>query len=56
MQLPGPQVSLWVPVTPPIAAVLPSASLCPCATFRSPHTAGVVQFFDIGCWQNTGLP
>ncbi|CAI9592885.1 unnamed protein product [Staurois parvus] len=29
----------------------------PCATFRSPHTAaGVLEFFDIGCWQITGLP
>ncbi|CAI9612505.1 unnamed protein product, partial [Staurois parvus] len=27
----------------------------PCATFRSPHTAGVFHFV-IGCWQITGLP
>ncbi|CAI9579492.1 unnamed protein product [Staurois parvus] len=28
----------------------------PCATFRSPHTLLVCEFFDIGCWQITGLP
>ncbi|CAI9614175.1 unnamed protein product, partial [Staurois parvus] len=33
----------WVPVRPPIAAVS-IATLCPCATFRSPHTAGVFNF------------
>ncbi|CAI9531495.1 unnamed protein product [Staurois parvus] len=27
----------------------------PCATFRSPHTAGGFHFV-IGCWQITGLP
>ncbi|CAI9560817.1 unnamed protein product [Staurois parvus] len=35
----------WVPVRPPIAAVsmhLPHT--LPCATFRSPHTAGVLNF------------
>ncbi|CAI9609150.1 unnamed protein product, partial [Staurois parvus] len=37
----------WVPVRPPIAAVS-IATLCPCATFRSPHTAGGFHFF-IGC-------
>ncbi|CAI9552597.1 unnamed protein product [Staurois parvus] len=38
----------WVPVRPPIAAVS-IATLCPCATFRSPpHTAGV-SIFVIGC-------
>ncbi|CAI9558558.1 unnamed protein product, partial [Staurois parvus] len=34
----------WVPVRPPIAAVS-IATLCLCATFRSPHTAGVFHFF-----------
>ncbi|CAI9538718.1 unnamed protein product [Staurois parvus] len=24
-----------------------------CPTFRSLHTAGGVEFFDIGCWQIT---
>ncbi|CAI9565700.1 unnamed protein product, partial [Staurois parvus] len=44
MLLPGPQ-SLMGPCT-----------ASPCATFRSPHTAGVFHFFVIGCWQITGLP
>ncbi|CAI9553175.1 unnamed protein product, partial [Staurois parvus] len=52
MLLPGPE-SLWVPVRPPIAAVS-IATLLPCATFRSPHTAGVFHFV-IGCWQITVL-
>ncbi|CAI9565496.1 unnamed protein product [Staurois parvus] len=30
-------------------------TLLPCATFRSLHTAGVLNFFDIGCRQITGL-
>ncbi|CAI9602725.1 unnamed protein product [Staurois parvus] len=33
----------------------PSPHSCHCATFRSPHTAGVFHFV-IGCWQITGLP
>ncbi|CAI9622345.1 unnamed protein product [Staurois parvus] len=33
----------WVPVRPPIAAVSIAHTL-PCATFRSPHTAGVFHF------------
>ncbi|CAI9554645.1 unnamed protein product [Staurois parvus] len=33
----------WVPVRPPIAAVS-IATLLPCATFRSPHTAGGFPF------------
>ncbi|CAI9618430.1 unnamed protein product, partial [Staurois parvus] len=33
----------WVPVRPPIAAVS-IATLCRCATFRSPHTAGGFHF------------
>ncbi|CAI9584913.1 unnamed protein product, partial [Staurois parvus] len=46
----------------PYVYVLASHCCClhrhtlPCATFRSPHTAGVVPFFVIGCWQITGLP
>ncbi|CAI9596447.1 unnamed protein product [Staurois parvus] len=44
----------WVPVRPPIAAVSIATTL-PCATFRSPHTAGGFHFV-IGCWQITGLP
>ncbi|CAI9579894.1 unnamed protein product [Staurois parvus] len=42
------------PVRPPIAAVSIAHTL-PCATFRSPHTAGGFHFV-IGCWQITGLP
>ncbi|CAI9596420.1 unnamed protein product, partial [Staurois parvus] len=53
MLLPGPSVS-WVPVPPPIAAVSIAHTL-PCATFRSPHTAGGFHFV-IGCWQITGSP
>ncbi|CAI9588049.1 unnamed protein product, partial [Staurois parvus] len=34
----------WVPVRPPIAAVS-IATLCPCATFRSPHTLLVCSIF-----------
>ncbi|CAI9574472.1 unnamed protein product [Staurois parvus] len=37
----------WVPVRPPIAADLHRHTL-PCATFRSPHTAGGFHFV-IGC-------
>ncbi|CAI9546465.1 unnamed protein product [Staurois parvus] len=33
----------WVPVRPPIAAVSIATTL-PCATFRSPHTAGGFHF------------
>ncbi|CAI9537719.1 unnamed protein product, partial [Staurois parvus] len=40
-------VSHAVPVRPPIAACLHRHTL-PCATFRSPHTAGVFHFV-IGC-------
>ncbi|CAI9592422.1 unnamed protein product, partial [Staurois parvus] len=41
--LPSPE-SLMGPVRPPIV-LSPSATLClPCATFRSPHTAGVLNF------------
>ncbi|CAI9575364.1 unnamed protein product, partial [Staurois parvus] len=52
---PGSRSVSWVPVRPPIAAV-PSPSPhphLPCATFRSPHTAGGFHFF-IGCC--IGLP
>ncbi|CAI9550336.1 unnamed protein product [Staurois parvus] len=38
----------WVPVRPPIAAVSIATTL-PCATFRSPHTAGGFPFCVIGC-------
>ncbi|CAI9595610.1 unnamed protein product [Staurois parvus] len=41
------RVVSWVPVRPPIAAVLHRHTL-PCATFRSPHTAGGFHFV-IGC-------
>ncbi|CAI9562214.1 unnamed protein product [Staurois parvus] len=34
----------WVPVRPPIAAVS-IATLCPCATFRSPLTLLVCSIF-----------
>ncbi|CAI9596659.1 unnamed protein product [Staurois parvus] len=60
----------WAPVPTPHAAARSrvfmgpcTASHCcclhrhtlPCATFRSPHTAGGFHFV-IGCWQITGLP
>ncbi|CAI9555678.1 unnamed protein product [Staurois parvus] len=52
MLLPGsPRVVSWVPVTASIAAVS-IATLCRCATFRSPHTACECSIFVIGCWQN----
>ncbi|CAI9624904.1 unnamed protein product [Staurois parvus] len=35
----------WVPVRPPIAAVSIATPL-PCATFRSPHTAGGFHFLS----------
>ncbi|CAI9570578.1 unnamed protein product, partial [Staurois parvus] len=38
----------WVPVRPPICCCLYRHTL-PCATFRSPHTAGGFHFFVIGC-------
>ncbi|CAI9543614.1 unnamed protein product, partial [Staurois parvus] len=44
MLLPRSTVLSWVPVPPPIAAVSHRHTL-PCATFRSPHTAGVLPFF-----------
>ncbi|CAI9575501.1 unnamed protein product [Staurois parvus] len=59
----------WAPVPPPHAAarsrvchgsmyglpllLSPSPHTLPCATFRSPHTAGAFHFV-IGCWQITG--
>ncbi|CAI9565319.1 unnamed protein product [Staurois parvus] len=47
MLLPGPE-SPWVPVRPPHAAAsqVSIATLMPCATFRSPHTAGVFHFLS----------
>ncbi|CAI9617970.1 unnamed protein product [Staurois parvus] len=53
MLLPGPYVS-WVPVRHSHCCCLHRHTL-PCATFRSPHTAGGFHFV-IGCWQITGLP
>ncbi|CAI9620367.1 unnamed protein product [Staurois parvus] len=44
----------WVPVRPSHCCCLHRHTL-PCATFRSPHTAGGFHFV-IGCWQITGLP
>ncbi|CAI9602697.1 unnamed protein product, partial [Staurois parvus] len=54
MLLPGPE-SLMGPCTASHCCCLHRHTL-PCATFRSPHTAGVFPFFVIGCWQITGLP
>ncbi|CAI9546384.1 unnamed protein product [Staurois parvus] len=52
MLLPGPSLS-WVPVTASHCCCLHRHTL-PCAHFQvSSHTA---EFFDIGCWQITGLP
>ncbi|CAI9544728.1 unnamed protein product, partial [Staurois parvus] len=42
MLLAGPQCS-WVPEPPPHCCCLHRHTL-PCATFRSPHTAGVLNF------------
>ncbi|CAI9602188.1 unnamed protein product, partial [Staurois parvus] len=53
MLLPGPE-SLMGPCTASHCCCLHRHTL-PCATFRSPHTAGVFHFV-IGCWQITGLP
>ncbi|CAI9546910.1 unnamed protein product [Staurois parvus] len=52
MLLPGPE-SVMGPCTASHCCCLHRHTL-PCATFRSPHTAA--EFFDIGCWQITGLP
>ncbi|CAI9550064.1 unnamed protein product, partial [Staurois parvus] len=52
MLLPGPE-SLMGPCTASHCCCLHRHTL-PCATFRSPHT--LLNFFDIGCWQITGLP
>ncbi|CAI9622766.1 unnamed protein product, partial [Staurois parvus] len=57
MLLPGPESHpLMGPCTglPLLLSPSPHSPL-PCATFRSPHTAGVFHFV-IGCWQITGLP
>ncbi|CAI9623528.1 unnamed protein product, partial [Staurois parvus] len=53
MLLPCPE-SLMGPCTASHCCCLHRHTL-PCATFRSPHTAGVFPFFVIGCWQITGL-
>ncbi|CAI9584665.1 unnamed protein product [Staurois parvus] len=53
MLLPGPE-SLMGPCTASHCCCLHRHTL-PCATFRSPHTAGGFHFV-IGCWQITGLP
>ncbi|CAI9589020.1 unnamed protein product [Staurois parvus] len=53
MLLPGPEC-LMGPCTASHCCCLHRHTL-PCATFRSPHTAGGFHFF-IGCWQITGLP
>ncbi|CAI9536591.1 unnamed protein product [Staurois parvus] len=57
MLLPGPE-SLMGPCTASHCCCLHRHTL-PCATFRSPHTAGVFHFVIgcwQGCWQITGLP
>ncbi|CAI9541151.1 unnamed protein product, partial [Staurois parvus] len=56
MLLPGSRVSHGSPVTASQIAAVSHRHTLPCATFRSPHTAGVFHFFVIGCWQITGLP
>ncbi|CAI9547910.1 unnamed protein product [Staurois parvus] len=53
MLLPSPDLS-WVPVRPPIAAVS-IATLCH-VPLSGLLTLLCVEFFDIGCWQITGLP
>ncbi|CAI9533157.1 unnamed protein product [Staurois parvus] len=53
MLLPGPEC-LMGPCTASHCCCLHRHTL-PCATFRSPHTAGGFHFV-IGCWQITGLP
>ncbi|CAI9535245.1 unnamed protein product, partial [Staurois parvus] len=52
MLLPGPEC-LMGPCTASHCCCLHRHTL-PCATFRSPHTAGGFHFV-IGCWQITGL-
>ncbi|CAI9606052.1 unnamed protein product, partial [Staurois parvus] len=53
MLLPGPECVMG-PCTASHCCCLHRHTL-PCATFRSPHTAGGFHFV-IGCWQITGLP
>ncbi|CAI9556928.1 unnamed protein product [Staurois parvus] len=54
MLLPGPE-SFMGPCTASHCCCLHRHTL-PCATFRSPHTAGCVPFcHSIWCWQITGL-
>ncbi|CAI9535761.1 unnamed protein product, partial [Staurois parvus] len=45
----------WVPVRPPIAAVS-IATLCHVPLSGLLTHCWCVEFFDIGCWQITGLP
>ncbi|CAI9595909.1 unnamed protein product, partial [Staurois parvus] len=53
MLLPGPECVSWVPTASHCCCL--HRHTLPCATFRSPHTAGGFHFV-IGCWQITGLP
>ncbi|CAI9608764.1 unnamed protein product, partial [Staurois parvus] len=53
MLLPGPECVMG-PCTASHCCCLHRHTL-PCATFRSPHTAGGFHFV-IGCWQITGPP
>ncbi|CAI9543048.1 unnamed protein product [Staurois parvus] len=55
MLLPGPESLSWVPVRPPIAAVS-IATLCHVPLSGLLTHCWCVPFFDIGCWQITGLP
>ncbi|CAI9551793.1 unnamed protein product, partial [Staurois parvus] len=55
MLLPGPECLMGSLYGLPLLLNLHRHTL-PCATFRSPHTAGVIPFFVIGCWQITGRP
>ncbi|CAI9588494.1 unnamed protein product, partial [Staurois parvus] len=54
MLLPGPDVS-WVPVRPPML-LSPSPHSAMCHFQVSSHTAGCVEFFDIGVLADYGPP
>ncbi|CAI9553899.1 unnamed protein product [Staurois parvus] len=54
MLLPGPE-SLMGPCTAAPIAAVSIATLCHVPLSGLPH-CWCVEFFDIGCWQITGLP
>ncbi|CAI9599555.1 unnamed protein product [Staurois parvus] len=55
MLLPSPE-SVMGPLYGLPLLLSPSPHSAMCHFQVSSHTAGVLNFFDIGCWQITGLP